>query len=292
MIIDKLKDQKLINVPEWLPNNTVYLTYVGSTAYGASSDASDLDCYGIVIPPKSCLFPHLDGEIYGFGSQKKRFEQYQQHHIQYEGKEYDFQIFNIVKFFNLAMDNNPSVIDTLYTPQECVIHLTHIGNMIRDNRNLFISKKCFHRFRGYAFSQMHKMKTKDASGKRAELRGKYGFDVKFAMHTVRLLCECEQLLLKGEMDLRQDKELLKSIRRGEMSEDEIRTWASEKDKSLERLYESSKIPHSPKEKEIKELLVGCLEHHYGTLENALVVPDVYKSSLLEVRKILDRLGIQ
>jgi len=77
-----------------------------------------------------------------------------------------------------------------------------------------------------------------------------------------------------------------------MSEKEIRSWATDKEKSLERLYEKSKLPDVPRKKEIKELLIGCLEHHYGSLDGALVVPEVYKNSLIEIRRILDRVGVQ
>jgi hypothetical protein len=30
---------------------------------------------------------------------------------------WDFQIFGIVKFFQLAMENNPNVVDALFTPR-------------------------------------------------------------------------------------------------------------------------------------------------------------------------------
>ena len=128
MILNELRKEGVVSIPSWLPENTVYLTYVGSVAYGASNETSDLDCYGITVPTKASLFPHLDGCVFGFDYPKKPFQQWQQHHVDYRGKEYDFQIFNIVKFFHLAMENNPAVIDTLYTPQECVLHLSHVGN--------------------------------------------------------------------------------------------------------------------------------------------------------------------
>src|SRR5688500_4528079 len=49
--------------PDWLPDNLLYETLMGSEAYGVSSDASDRDVYGICMPPKHMLFPHLAGEI-------------------------------------------------------------------------------------------------------------------------------------------------------------------------------------------------------------------------------------
>jgi hypothetical protein len=81
MIITDLESKKLCKPPSWLATNTQMLTIMGSVAYGVSSDTSDMDLYGFAIPPKDEIFPHLRGEIYGFGRQKQRFEQYQEHHI-------------------------------------------------------------------------------------------------------------------------------------------------------------------------------------------------------------------
>ncbi|KKN01191.1 hypothetical protein LCGC14_1130320 [marine sediment metagenome] len=63
MLLKKLVDKGLISPPDWLPLNTQYLTMMGSVAYGVKGSASDVDLYGIVIPTKEVLFPHLSGEI-------------------------------------------------------------------------------------------------------------------------------------------------------------------------------------------------------------------------------------
>lgn len=166
MLLKKLIDKGLISPPDWLPLNTSYLTMMGSVAYGVMGDASDVDVYGIVIPTKEVLLPHLSGEIFGFGKQIQRFEQYQQHGIVNpdDGNEYDLTIYNIVKFFNLAMQNNPNIIDSLFTPQFCVLHCTKVGHMIRKNRRLFLHKGAWHKFKGYAYSQLHKMTSKNPEG--------------------------------------------------------------------------------------------------------------------------------
>ena len=136
---------------------------MGSTAYGVSDDTSDMDIYGFAMPPKHILFPYSDGgHIFGFGKKPENFEQFQQHHIidKGRGKEYDISIYNIVKFFNLCMENNPNMVDALFVPTRCVLHSTAIANHVRDNRKLFLSKRVWHKFKGYAFSQLHKMKNK------------------------------------------------------------------------------------------------------------------------------------
>lgn len=292
--VKRLKEAGLISPPSFIPYNTHYETIMGSVAYGVSSDTSDMDVYGFCIPPKEMIFPHLTGEIFGFGSQVKRFEQFQQHHIVDKsalagsGRTYDISVYSIVKYFQLCMENNPNMIDSLFTPANCVLHITKVGNMVRENRRIFLHKGSWHKFKGYAYSQLHKMTTKEPIGHRVEIIETYGYDVKFAYHVVRLLNEVEQILVEGDIDLQRNREQLKSIRRGEWKESEIREYFSNKERDLEKLYLESKLPHSPDEPKIKKLLVECLEEHYGNLEDCIVNPDQAVTALREIQSILDK----
>lgn len=296
MILQELRERGLIKPPAWLPDNCAYLTIMGSVAYGVSSDTSDMDVYGFCIPNKSMIFPHLVGEIEGFGRQKQRFEQWQEHHIEDngalagKGRTYDFAIFNIVKYFSLCMENNPNMIDSIFTPINCVLHATKIANIVRENRKLFLHKGAYHKFLGYAHSQLHKMSSKnpEKDSKRAVLREQFGFDVKYAYHLVRLSDECEQILSTGDLDLQRAKEHMKAVRRGDVTEQDIREWFSAREKTLEKLYSESKLPHSPDEDKIKTLLVNCLEEHYGSLANCITMPDAPKLALQEIQAVLDR----
>jgi len=157
-VIQRIHNEKLANIPDWLPGNTHYETIMGSMAYGVSSDASDCDVYGFCLPRKEIIFPHLAGHVPGFGKKPQGFEQYQQHHIDdpSANKQYDVSIYSIVKYFQLCMENNPNMIDSLFTPINCVLHSTAIGNMVRENRKMFLHKGCWHKFKGYAYSSMHK----------------------------------------------------------------------------------------------------------------------------------------
>jgi uncharacterized protein len=84
--LQRLADRGLIRPPRWLPGNVQYETIMGSVAYGVSSDTSD-----------------IRGEILGFGAEARRFEQYQEHHVEDpdalagHGRTHDLTIFSIVK---------------------------------------------------------------------------------------------------------------------------------------------------------------------------------------------------
>lgn len=160
--VQQLDKQNLISPPKWLPNSVQYEVIMGSLAYGVSNDNSDMDIYGFCIPHKDSVFPHLKGEIRGFGSQTDVFGQWQQHHIMSQDgtQEYDFAIYNIIKYFQLCMENNPNMIDSLFVPQRCIVHSTRIGNLVRDNRHLFLHKGAWHKFKGYSYSQLNKMQGK------------------------------------------------------------------------------------------------------------------------------------
>lgn len=276
-----------IHPPSWLPDNLCYETMMGSVAYGVSSDTSDVDVYSICFPPKEVVFPHLAGEIFGFGTQLKRFEQWQEHHVDALDKIWDFQVFGIVKFFQLAMENNPNVIDALFTPRRCVLSSTAVGEYIREHRRDFLHKGAWHKFKGYAYSQLNKIRTKAPTGKRAELAEEHGYDVKFAYHVVRLLLEVEQILVSRDIDLERDREQLKAIRRGEWTLPQLDAWAQDKEKQLEAVYHSSTVPYAPEEGVIRAHLMHCLEAHYGDLSAVIAKPDEATRLLREIARLTE-----
>jgi hypothetical protein len=111
-------------------------------------------------------------------------------------------------------------------------------------------------------------------------------DVKFAYHVIRLMLEVEQIMTEGDLDLQRGREQLKSIRRGEWTIDKIEEWAAAKEKDLEAVYHScKKIPHGPREAEIKQLLLECLEHHYGSLDACVITEDKAVASLRRIAEI-------
>lgn len=317
-LLKQLYNKGLVQPPaHYVIDDLQYLAMMGSVAYGVSNDTSDVDVYGFCIPSHEILFPYEHGHILGFGKKPPNFEQWQQHHVidKESRKEYDFTIYNIVKFFQLTMDCNPNMVDALFVPNRCVLYQTAIGKHVRDNRKLFLSKKAWHKFKGYAYSQLQKLKgkaikqwvefcdkyefdpintrpidVKEVYGyespeyekakkiykqisqqghisKRVETVVKYGYDVKFAYHLVRLLLEIEQILTECDLDLERSREVLKSIRRGEWSVDKVENFFNEKETSLEKLYHSTTcLPYNPQEDEIKKVLIECLEAHFGSLD--------------------------
>lgn len=339
-MFDKLCQRGLIiNYPGHMKNNVHYETIMGSYAYEVSGDLSDTDIYGFCIPYKSLLFPYAHGNIFGFGKKPEVFNQFQQHHIfdPSNKREYDLNIFNIVQYFQLCMECNPNMIDSLYTKNTCVLTSSQIANRVRENRDIFLSKLAWHKFKGYAFSQLTQMKNratkefvdqcikfgwdvnislediindtrvestqhqyfreligkieqngKGKRSKRLESIKKYGFDVKFGYHVVRLLDECDQILTMGRIDLTRDKERMKAVRAGEYTMEQICELFDQQMVYLEQVHNESKLRYSPDEDAIKTLLLECLEMHFGNLNSVVSLEKSVIQQITDAYSSLER----
>jgi predicted nucleotidyltransferase len=297
--VQKLAKAGLIKPPKYVPGGVQYEVIMGSEAYGVSSGDSDRDVYGFWVPPKSFVFPPTAGEIHGFGrlKTKSRFDHFEKHDVKDPtamngaGCVYDLNIYNIVKYFSLCMENNPNMIDSLFVPQRCVLYIAQVGHMVRDQRHIFLHKGAWKRFKGYAYSQVNKMKVKNPKpdSKRYEDIKKHGYDTKFAYHVVRLLNEVEEILLEHNLTLDQNREQLKAIRRGEWSLQEVLDYFDKKEGELETVYTTSTLQYSPDEEAIKTLLLQCLEEYYGSLEGCVEIPDAERQALRAIDAELDKI---
>ena len=111
----------------------------GSHAYGFARPDSDMDIRGITIPPLDYIMG-----MYHFDQQT------------YPGE--DKVIYNLKKFMELAADCNPNIIELLFMPRQHIRFIDKHGEMLLDNRMLFLSKKARFTFSGYAIAQLKRIK--------------------------------------------------------------------------------------------------------------------------------------
>lgn len=128
----------------WLSGRTIFLARHGSHAYGTNTPTSDEDFKGLAIPPSQYFFGYLE-----------RFEQAEFRH-QKDG--IDAVVYDIRKFFKLAADCNPSIIEVLFTDPADHVITSSFSRRLMDFRDLFVSKKAKHTFSGYAVSQLKRIK--------------------------------------------------------------------------------------------------------------------------------------
>lgn len=265
-LLKTLTKEGLMSPPSWMNDNIGYLTVMGSVSYGVSTDSSDQDIVGWAMPPKEDLFPNLKGYIAGFGPRPEPFNVWQKHHVMHNGTEYDFSIYSVASFLSLVCQNNPNMVDSMFTPERCVKHITEAGQLIRDNRRYFLSRQCYPKFRGYAYQQLKKIEARQPSNpERKEWVDKYGYDVKFGYHLVRLMLECEQILSEHDLVLDQNAQILLSVRRGEWSLERLQTWFQAKEAALETLHAKSTLRDQVDMTWAQNLLLNVVESHYGSV---------------------------
>lgn len=283
--LKRLNNKNLVHPPAWLVDNIHYETLFGSRAYNLHNEDSDRDMYGFCIPPKRYLFPNTEGYIEGFDNDIPKFSQYEEKDILEPDslKLFSFNIYNIVKFFRLCADNNPNMLQSLFTPETCVKLCTKIGQEVRDNRKMFLSKLCWVKFRAYAASQYHKVTHEKPTGKRKELVDKFGYDVKFASMTLKLLGDCEYIFLHNDLDLTNNSDELRSIRRGEWSLDRFKGEFEARKVGMESLFNKSDLPDKPDEEKIKDLLIRSIDAHYKIVGTDAITRS--KAEILALREI-------
>lgn len=132
------KEYDFLRNNEHLGENIILLTTGGSHAYGTNVETSDLDIRGIAI--------ERENEILGLSN----FEQF-------ENQATDTTIYGFRKLISLLLNCNPNVIEMLGTKEEHLFILSEEGKLLRNNIDLFLSKKAMHSFGGYATAQLRRL---------------------------------------------------------------------------------------------------------------------------------------
>jgi Asp-tRNA(Asn)/Glu-tRNA(Gln) amidotransferase B subunit len=96
--------------------------------------------------------------------------------------------------------------------------------------------------------------------------------------------------MEHDLNIEKNAEILKAIRRGDWSEAKLREWFDMKEKHLEELYTKSDLRNTPDEEAIKDLLMNCLEQHYGSLDSAVKREVPVDKMVAELKAVLERYG--
>ncbi len=114
----------------------------GSQAYGTATPTSDTDYAGVYIQTES--------DIYGTAYKE-----------QINDSKNDTVFYEIKRFLQLTASNNPTILELLNTPEDCIIYKDPIFDLILERKDEFISKVCANSFGGYAIQQIKKARGQD-----------------------------------------------------------------------------------------------------------------------------------
>lgn len=252
---------------EWVLDNLIFLARTGSYLYGTNVEDSDTDYVGVTYAPTSYW---LGNDTFEVKDKDKDQDQI------------DYTIYDFRKFVSLASKSNPNILEIVWIPPDSphCLKMDHIWReSIYANRWKFHTQRTYHAFSKFAESQIRKL-TNIQSNKpsRAAIKEKYGWDTKFAMHTLRLLHEATDLMEGRDIVYpRPKQEYYRGIREG-------RVWGKDEfDRCVEYLQQvsrdfetdyaliSNELPNSCNRQFVNDLLVRFfyqMVHNEWDLEEA------------------------
>jgi len=126
----------VMNIHDIKSNGLLLLECIsGSRAYGLETAQSDTDIKGVFYLPRTAYFgidyiPQVSNETN------------------------DEVYYEIGRFVDLLLKNNPNLLELLATPADCILYRHPLMDKLP--LKLFLSRKCRDSFAGYAFSQIRK----------------------------------------------------------------------------------------------------------------------------------------
>ena len=128
---------------ELIKNRTALMTFGGSYAYGTNKIGSDVDIRGFAMNTPEEILLGRDFE-------------------QIVDSETDTTIYSINKAFELLTVCNPNTIEILGCRPDQYIYLNEIGQMLLDNKQVFLSQRACKTFAGYANQQLRRLENHSA----------------------------------------------------------------------------------------------------------------------------------
>ncbi len=216
-----------IESPQDAVQNIILKVVYGSYVYGTTTADSDNDVRGVYCPS---VDSHLS--LHQF----RTFDSIT--------PESDTVLHPVRKYIALLTNSNPGCLEWLFVRPEHIIETTEAGDLLRSKRGLFLTKKIFNRYTGFARSELRRVTTiTGRSGqRRRELFAKHGYDPKAAMNVIRLLEQGAEMLATGELSMpRPNADELKEIKLGHMPIVEIMRRVKEAEVAIQKAYEWSKL---------------------------------------------------
>lgn len=119
----------------------LFKAIVGSQSYGTATPTSDIDYKGVYMQDIDKLIS------FGYKDQIDVSK--------------DECYYEVRRFMELLQSANPTVLELLYSPEDCIIQTSPQFDLLVKNRDKFLTQKCLLSFGGYAIAQIKKAKGLD-----------------------------------------------------------------------------------------------------------------------------------
>ena len=246
------------------PDALIQLFVGGSELHGAKvKDTDDLDIYGCYLEPPELLIGLDRQEFYVWstaGNERRNGPD-----------DIDVSLYSLRKWAGLAGKGNPTALHFLFAQNHAP--RPQLWAEVLKHKNMFLSKHAALQFRGFAEAQVRRLQGigTGKKGQRYEFIDVYGYDVKAAMHVIRLLNEGIELMRTGKITLpRPEKEHLITIRTGKYgSLERVLTLANSLFSELEKAQAASTLPEMVDRVAISGLVTSLyLRHWQGSASHA------------------------
>jgi predicted nucleotidyltransferase len=232
-----------------LPQNLIHLFVGGSELHGAKvGQTDDTDLYGVYIEaPEQALGLHPSEHfVWSTAGDERR-----------NGPDdVDVTLYSLRKWAGMAAKGNATALHFLFAEPKEVAPDT--WKKIQAQREVFLSRGSATQFLGFADDQFKRLtgeKGRGKKGQRPEYIGKFGYDTKAAMHGLRLLYECLELMAHRRITLpRPEKDLLIEVRSGEWTLDQVLAHAKKLAAEVEQAVSCSPLPEKVDRTAISHLI--------------------------------------
>lgn len=281
---------------------TIFKTIAGSHLYGTSRPDSDMDIRGICLPPMTALLglspfeqhqvPGEDTVIYGLRKFARLALKANPNCLELLWVPKD-AILEIDEYGQELIDNRHLFLSTrvvhtysgyafsqlkrMDRHQDWIKNppikpmLAQFGGAMIEGQSKFPNQQKKEEYRiAWKNWQSYNTWLENRNPARAELERKYGYDTKFALHLVRLLLQCWQILMKPEAFsptlFGDDLNMVKSVLAGRWEYEQLVGWARRQEQELKNLERSSPLPRKPQFKKVEMMVMGMLRKYIGEIE--------------------------
>lgn len=246
-------------------SNEIVRVEVGSGVHGMAIEGTDdLDLMGVYIETKA--------QLLGLAATSEHYvSRTVPEGVRSGPGDIDLTIYSLRKFLRLATAGNPTILTLLYAPESAIQSITPLGRELRALAPSIVSKHAGRRYLGYLDGQRDRMlgvgPRQNRVPNRPELIERYGYDVKYASHALRLGLQGIEVVTTGRLSLPMptaDLDRAMRVKRGEVGQAEaLRRIDAVRAELADALSRSSVLRDEPDLAAVNGWMIYAHESHWS-----------------------------